>query len=557
MIEAKIIDGKTEVQLYEQWRADLKNARTTYDANGKEISEYLIPRAGDWTEDGDNRQEGEKRNTSVYDGAPYRAVRTAAAGIRAGITPPSRPWFKIAPAGDPELGNYGPVRRVLDSISETMQQLLPAGGFYEAGYRASIEMLGFGSSCTMAEQDDETVARWKNVTAGRYWISRNWKGDIDTLFRVFRPAVKALAERFGKDNLSDSSQRLLENQPFKKALAVHVVTPNTEREPGYIDNLNMPFKSCYYEVGLNDRVLRRGGYQTFPYQFATFDRLGDEDYGRGPGQDAIADVKLLYEYAKTAIKQQHMVSDPPVVVPEQFQGRLNLLPGGITYGPSDPKNGIRALYDVNPDLKALWVAIQDLREMIGKSFFNDLFIFLMNNPNATATEIIKRDEEKVILLGPLVDGLGTQRLSPSLQRLADLMAMAGMLPPLPPELQDMPLRVEYTSPLVQAQKMAGITNMDMLVESTLTVAERGYPEAMDNIDLDLWVQEKGQRMGGAVNILRDSDEVTKRREARAQMQAQQQKQESALAAIQAAKELSQADTQGKNALTDLAAVGNA
>ncbi|MCF8034674.1 MAG: hypothetical protein K9K66_04415 [Desulfarculaceae bacterium] len=559
MPAARQIDGKSEVKLYEQHRGHLNLDRSAYNAHGKEVSEYILPGWGDFSEDGEKRQEGEKKHAVIYDGEPARAIEIGAAGLRAGITPPAQKWLKLT-MPDPDLSAWGPVRRFLDDLTDRFLRTLPQGGFYNVMFANFMEDLGFGTYCSMGTRDPKRITLWTHITAGRYWISRNYQGDVDTLYRSMRMTARAMRDRFGEQELSQAVQNCFNSSgnPFDKHQVVHLVQPNQKFDPDKADNQSMPWESVHYEPINNDRVLRRSGFNSFPYQVGTYYLIGDEDYGRGPGQAVLPDVKTLFEYGKAGIKGTHKSIDPPVVADETFKGKLRLLPGGVSFGKTDKASGVRAIYDVTPDMVTLWNAIKDLRAQVAKRFFNDLFIFLLQNANATATEILKRDQEKALLLGPLVDRVKVDMLDPGAQRHLDNMMDAGAMPPIPPEVMRAGgvLEIEYTGELVRAQKMAGVSSMDQIVSTTLNAAQQ-VPEVADNIDLDVWVRKKGNVLDVPAELVRTPETVQQIRQSRAQEQQERMKQEQALAAVQAARELSRADTEGKNALTDLAgAMGN-
>ncbi|MEW5723047.1 MAG: portal protein, partial [Thermodesulfobacteriota bacterium] len=72
-------------------------------------------------------------------------------------------------------------------------------------------------------------------------------------------------------------------------------------------------KSSYTsgEVGF----LREGGYEEFPFMVPRWDVSGADVYGRSPGMDCLADVKMLNDVCKSLVKGVHKGVDPPMLVP--------------------------------------------------------------------------------------------------------------------------------------------------------------------------------------------------------------------------------------------------
>ncbi len=77
------------------------------------------------------------------------------------------------------------------------------------------------------------------------------------------------------------------------------------------------------------------------------------------------------------------------------------------------------------------------------------------------------------------------------------------------------------------------------------------PEVLDKFDADQSVDEYAEMLGVPPKIVVPDDVVQKVREERAQMQQQQMAMEQATMGAQAAKVMSDADTEGNNVLTDI------
>ncbi len=104
--------------------------------------------------------------------------------------------------------------------------------------------------------------------------------------------------------------------------------------------------------------------------------------------------------------------------------------------------------------------------MIDEAFYKNLFLMIAevgDQPNITATQINTMREEKMLMLGPVLERLNDELLDPLIDRVFNIMLKRGMLPPPPKEIQGMPLRVEYISVLAQAQKAMGIGNIERFV----------------------------------------------------------------------------------------------
>jgi hypothetical protein len=143
-------------------------------------------------------------------------------------------------------------------------------------------------------------------------------------------------------------------------------------------------------------------------------------------------------------------------------------------------------------------------------------------------------------------------LSPKIDLTFQRIVDAGILPPPPKELQDVDLKVEFVSTLAQAQKMVGLGSLDRLLGTVGNLAAgSGDGSVWDKIDKDQAIDRYADMLGADPSIIVADDKVLVIREERAQAQQAAQQAAAIPAGASAARDLSQADTSGKNALTDI------
>ena len=247
---------------------------------------------------------------------------------------------------------------------------------------------------------------------------------------------------------------------------------------------------------------------------------------------------------------------PPVQVPVAYKnGGLDLLPGGVSFvDAASPQGGVRTAFEVNLELNYLLEDIQDVRGRINSAFYADLFLMLANDTRSgiTATEVAERHEEKLLMLGPVLERLHNELLSPMIDITFNKLVRSGALPPPPPELQGDNLNVEFVSTLAQAQRAVAVGNMDRFVNTIGAVAQV-KPEVLDKLDADQYADALADALGIDPSLVVADEKVAIIRQQRAQAQAAAQQQEQAPVMAQTAKTLADTDTQGQNALTDLMA----
>ena len=140
--------------------------------------------------------------------------------------------------------------------------------------------------------------------------------------------------------------------------------------------------------------------------------------------------------------------------------------------------------------------IQDVRQRINSSFYADLFLMLANatDTRMTATEVAERHEEKLLMLGPVLERLHNELLDPLIDNTFNRMVEANAIPPAPDELQGHGANVEFVSMLAQAQRAIGTNSIDRYVNNMGMVAQM-KPDVLDKFDSDVWADSYADMLG--------------------------------------------------------------
>jgi hypothetical protein len=229
-----------------------------------------------------------------------------------------------------------------------------------------------------------------------------------------------------------------------------------DRDTSKKDALNMPFKSCYFELASeSDELLMESGYRKFPAYVPRWDVLSGDVYGRCPGMDTLGDIKQLQHQQKRKAQAIDKMVNPPMVAPTSLKGKPStVLPGQTTYvDPMQGGQGFVPAYQVQPRISELQVDIAEVQNRIQRGFYADLFAMMINSDRRqmTATEVVERHEEKLVLLGPVLQRINVELLDPLLDDVFEYALEAGLLPEPPEALAGEELEVEYISLLAQAQ----------------------------------------------------------------------------------------------------------
>lgn len=522
-----------------RWDA-LKKERSSWMSHWKDISEVLLPRAGRFLPTENNRG-GKAAFRKILDSTGTRALRTLSGGMMSGMTSPARPWFRLT-TFNPELDESYEVKVWMSQVTSLMQMVFYKSNTYRALQMAYEELGAFGTSATLIYDDFDRVIHCHPLTIGEFAIATDSRGRVNTVYREFRMTVAMLVQEFGLANVSRAVKDMYDRGQLDEWVEViNAIEPRTERDPRKTDAKNMPYLSVYFEKsGDKGKVLRETGFTEFPAMCARWSVTGGDIYGTSPGMEALGDLCQLQQMQFRKSQAIDYKVHPPVLIPSEMKNMgTQFLPGGvIPYSNAQQAQQIRSAYMVDLDLNSLLVDIQDVRQRINEAFYRDIFMLMVNSTDKTmtATEVTERHEEKMLLMGPVLERLNAEMLDPLINIVFNKLVQADLLPPLPEDLQGQQLNVEFISILAQAQKAISTNSVDRMF-SVLGNLAGMKPDIVDNVDLDFWPQWYADALGVDPRFIVSGKKVAVIREQRARAEQQAVAMEQLQGATQAAKNM--------------------
>jgi len=525
----------------------LKTERASWFSHWQDITVYLLPRNGRYFVQDHNK--GWKRHNNIYDNTATQALGILAAGLMGGLTSPARPWFRLGIA-DNDLAKYGPVKEWLAHATRIMLDIFQKSNTYRSLHSMYKELGAFGTAASIVAEDFENVIHHFPLTAGEYCIATDWKGTVCTLYREFQKTVGEVVKEFGKENCSSVVAGMFDRGSLDQWVTiVHAIEPRADRDPSKLDAANMAWKSVYYEIGGDqDKSLRESGFKSFQVLAPRWDVAGGDIYGNSPGMEALGDIKQLQQEQLRKSQGIDYMTNPPLQVPTSLKNRdVDRLPGGITF--RDSAGGgdkIESMFAVALDLNHLGADIQDVRSRIRGSFYADMFLMMQNDSadtRKTATEVAELHEEKMLMIGPVLERLHNELLNPLIDITFERMMLAGIVPPPPPELQGQALNVELVSMLAQAQRAIATNGVDRFVGALGQVAQF-KPDVLDKLNSDYWADSYSDMLGVDPELIVPDEQVAIIRQQRAQAQQQAAQQQAIEQQANAANKLGNTPTQG-------------
>lgn len=502
----------------------LRDVRYSWWQYWRELADFYLPRRYVWLLSANENQRASNRNRYILDGTGTNAARVLASGMMNGVTSPSRPWFKLRVVGfedDTDL----PARKWLDEIERRILLTMAESNFYNALAVTYLDLVVFGTSACLIYEDFESVIRCYNSPLGEFYVGQSARQQVDTFAREFTMTVKQVVERFGIDNCTEQTKESFKAggaRLAKSVIVCHLIEPNDDRD----GNLAKTFKYREYyweQTAPNGRVLEVKGYRELPGIFPRWELTANDAYGCSPAMDALGDViQLQHETKKKAQGLDKMVS-PPMVADIQLQHRPTaLLPDGVTFVAGINNAGMKPAYQVNLPLDMLTMDIREVQGRIRETFHNDLFKMISQLDTVrSATEIDARREEKLVLLGPVLERFENEALDPAIKRIYAIMERGGLIPEPPESIADADLEIQYVSILTQAQTAVSAIPTERWLQFIGGVAQF-YPPAVNVPDWAELIRDYGRDIGVRAKNMRSKEDVEAQMQQDAQNAALQQ-----------------------------------
>ena len=421
----------------------------------QELANYYLPkRYVSLATDKDRRLRNAK-NPNIIDATGTSAARLLAAGMMNGVTSPARPWFSIRVPGftdDPQ--NAG--KMWADEVTRRMQVVMGETNFYNALATLYLDLSVFGTAAMLIYEDERDVFRCFNPALGEYYFGQDFGLRVNTFAREFTMTVRQIVAKWGVENCSETTKAAFKTgaaQLQQEITIYHIIEPNDT--PSAVPKA-FDFRETYWEKGQSTGLVlsQKGFYESLPGIFPRWEVTGNDSYGTSPAMDALGDVIQLQLESKRKAQGLDKMVRPPLVADVQLQHQPTaLVPDGITYVSGINNVGVKPLYQVQLPIAELSADILDVRARIKNIFHNDLFDMISQLSTVrSATEIDARREEKLVLLGSVLERFENEALDPAINRIYQIMDRAGLIPEPPEEIAGAQLQIQYVSILSTAQQ---------------------------------------------------------------------------------------------------------
>ena len=504
----------------------------------QEIAEYFQPDRANFRNDNATGEEGRE---NIFDSTPEDALDQFASQMLSLLTNPSLKWFlmDVAGADIDELGDEA--KSFLDGAHKKMLSKFndEETNFYTSVFEFYKDVIGFGSSPFLVEEDEDTTVRFSCALLSEIRFAENKRKIVDTVARKWCPSAREISQMF--DKYSEKVAKALEENPDGKFEIVHFVYPAKEYKGSHkLEDKN--FASVYYERETKF-VLEEGGFHEMPYLVGRYSKRSGEVVGRGLGAKALPEARVLNEMGRSMLIAGENQAQPTTLLPDDgFIGGFSNQGGSLNYYKSHSGSGIKdrvMTLDSNADLNALQNLVADRRDQIRKIFLNDK-IKQVDGPRKSVPEVQAIQNEQYNILGPIIGRFQTDFLGPLIKRVFGIMLRAGEFGQPPEELDGLDIKIEYVSPISRAQKQVESDGLSQAINYLAPISEVD-PAVFRHFDFDFVARDTQQLFGFPLKYMKPVAQVEAEDEAAAQRAQQDQETQDASEELSLEEQAAQVD----------------
>ena len=429
------------------------------------------------------------KTNQLYDGTAPDAVDQLAALMLSELTPPWMSWFKLTTGTELNGSDSEQIASRLEQISETLQTHFDRSNFAMEIHQCYLDLITVGTACLMFEEapiGSTSAFHFTAIPLSQIVLNESASGRLDHIFRTIQMDYDEFVKRFGDTSLSNDI--ISDAREGKITLEViESVCPNNQGTYDYVAFLN-PIGQHLSNSG-EPVILKESVYNTSPFIAFRWLKAPGEVYGRSPVMKALPDIKtankvveLILKNATIAVTGIWLAEDDGVLNPANIQ----LVPGAIIPKAVGSK-GLTALespgkFDVSQ------LVIKDLRERIKHALLGDKLGQINDTAKMTATEVIERSDEMIMILGATYGRLQSELLAPIIDRAISILRKRGEIPDI--FVDGRYLKIAYKSTRAEKQAQIDANNGLLWLSSIAKLGE----SALAQIDIDAFVKWLGEKL---------------------------------------------------------------
>lgn len=472
--------SKSRAQRVISLQHSMQSSALNFMTRWQECANYIQPRKGNILT---FLSPGQPQTILLHDTTAEQALLVYAAGLVSFLTPTSERWFRLTPKKKDAPAEF---KAWLEEASEDMASEIGGSTFYEVWHEDCLDGGCFGSSLLRVDEyadEPDGLIGFTNIPVGTFFWREDNRGRIATITRKWKWTAQQAAEEFGEDALTPNLMKAYRStDPSTSAQEFHfveMVRPRNKRDviAGPTLPENRPWE-CLYVCVEDQDIVREDGYYENPYAGCRTMRSNNEVYGRGPGTQAMPEIKMVNRIEEDSSVVVERMAKPSWIQPDDTAYQPDNRPDGVTFW--DASRG----KDYKPEqveqknrVDLLEAKLERKQKVIRDYFYNDMFKLLTSEEERqrekTAYEVSQMVAERMILFSPIFGRITKEKLNPMLYRVFSIMYRNGRFKPLPQGVDPSMLEfeVDYVSKIALAIKAIQNQALATAVQLITTMAQ--------------------------------------------------------------------------------------
>lgn len=374
-------------------------------------------------------------------------------------------WFSIRTDREDKEDNQA--KRWLEWATGVQRRAMydRKAGFIRATKEGDHSFVTFGQ-CPLTLQ----LNRSRDALLYRCWHLRDvaWtedsEGQIDRVFRRWKPTVTQLKDTFGSKVSSKVDERL-KRDPYSKVNCLHIVisAEKYEQRDASGKKFRQPWVSIWIDED-NDHVMEEIGSWSRIYVIPRWVTIPGTQYASSPAVTAaLPDARLIQAMVLSLLESGEKAADPPIVATQEaIRSDVNVQAGGFTWvdGEYDERLGdaIRPLYEprFGDGMRVGLEMASGVQESISRAFFLDsLSLPPAGVKEMTAFEVGQRISEWIRRAMPIFEPMEMEYNGALCEETFDLLMRNGAFGPvtdMPDSLRGREIRFKFESPLHESSE---------------------------------------------------------------------------------------------------------
>ncbi len=454
------------------------------------------------------------------------------------ITPSTQMWSIVKPSNSDLLKDRSAALWFEQLTTELWRERYAYAANFHGAQQLNWQALGVFGNMGMYIDAIETKGgyskpglRYIATSPGEMYVLRNHQGRPNGYVRHFRWTARQAFSKWGLGKLPAVLRAALEkNDNYTMWDFLQFVLPNNEYDPSQVFHPvnGKPWMSVYVCVaGFN--IMEQGGYRKFPWSCGAYMIAPEEEYGRGPAQMVLPELKTLNAEKAMFLRQGHKAAEPAYLIADDGLVTLKNAPNSFNYGGLSKEGAELAKPLQTGQIQITQEMLAASKVSVDDAFLVSLFSDLFDPAKAGAMEEnVRQSVEKSNMRGIFLAPLGRQYsdyIGPMMERELDVLQALRKLPKPPPIIKEAKgdFRFEFCSPLARAPKGQAIAGYMRTVEfAAQTGQQTGDLSIMDIFDFDTALPEMAEMSFVPVHWMADPKKVEAKRKQRAQAQLRDQ-----------------------------------